>query len=96
MKYLIVDGMISGTGLRDAVDGGYLELTELCISKELRRKLSNWHYRYQKAHYTKFEDKAMVANLDAEGIEITKLLCDEVSGVKIAYFSAAEMKKFAI
>lgn len=23
MRYLIIDGMLSGTGVRDAVDGGY-------------------------------------------------------------------------
>ena len=42
MRYLIVDGMLSGTGVRDAVSGGYVGLAELGLSQNAVEMIANW------------------------------------------------------
>lgn len=96
MKYLTVDGMFSGTGIRDSVEGGYLKLKDLGLSITLQEKISNWLSRYENAHYDQYSDRKLVAELDAEGIEICKLLKNELLDSKIEYYSDAETKKLMI
>ncbi|OUS23373.1 hypothetical protein A9Q98_14900 [Thalassotalea sp. 42_200_T64] len=96
MKYLIIDGMFSGTGIRDSVEGGYLNPAELGLSSELKRKISDWVSRYEDEHYLQYEDKSMVADLDAEGIKICNLLKSEIPNLKVEYYSTAEMKKIIV
>ncbi len=38
-RNLIVDGMLLGTGIRDAVAGGYLDPSEIGISNDLANRL---------------------------------------------------------
>ena len=47
MRYLTIDGMLSGTGIRDSVNGGYLDATDLGISFALTEKLGHWLSRYE-------------------------------------------------
>jgi len=47
-KSYIVDGMLSGTGIRDAVEGGYVQLR---ISPALSNKLAAWLLKYEEAHF---------------------------------------------
>lgn len=96
MIYLTVDGMFSGTGIRDSVEGGYLTLDELSISDDLKSKISNWLSRYEDAHYSQYEDKSEVADLDGEGLDICVLLRSEIPDSKIEYYSNAEMKKITM
>ncbi len=93
MRYLTVDGMLSGTGIRDAVEGGYVDPVELGLSEELKDRIKRWLPRYADAHYTQFEDREIVAELDAEGVAISKQLSDELPQSKIKYFSSAEMRE---
>ena len=93
MKYLIVDGMLPGTGIRDSVEGVYLAPEALGLLFELRSKLSNWLSRYEDEHYAQYEDRTVVADLDSEGMEICKLLKLEMPDIKVEYFSTAEMKR---
>jgi hypothetical protein len=93
MRYLIVDGMLSGTGVRDAVEGGYLDLHDLGISSELVTGISLWLARYEKAHYAQFEDLEEVFALDSQGIELSKRLKTELPDSKIEYFSSGKMQK---
>lgn len=46
MRYLIVDGNLSGTGVRDAVEGGWLTAPALGISERLVDEISEWQKRY--------------------------------------------------
>ena len=39
---LIVDGMLSGTGIRDGDEGGYLEPSKIDLSENLCKKISAW------------------------------------------------------
>lgn len=39
MKYLVVDGELSGTGIRDAVEGDYIELDDLGLRDDLAHRI---------------------------------------------------------
>ena len=60
MKYLIVDAMFSGTGIRDSVEGGYIKLDELGMSDELIVKINSWLSRYENEHYYKYKNKCAI------------------------------------
>ena len=91
-SHLIVDGMLSGTGVRDAVKGGYIELIELNISNSLIEKISEWQKNYEEAHFFQFSDDLNNKILDDRGIEISKIIRQELPNVRIEYFSNANMK----
>lgn len=93
MRYLVVDGMLSGTGIRDAVEGGYLDLRELGLSQVLMKDMSRWLRRYEEAHYAQFNDQMEVATLDSEGLVLCKRLKEELPQSKIEYFSSGNMRK---
>jgi hypothetical protein len=95
-RYLVVDGMLSGTGIRDAVEGGYLDLHELGLSSEFVKNMSLWLRRYENAHYVQFGDQQEVAALDSQGLAICKKLMEELPQSKVEYFSSGEMKKIRI
>ncbi len=83
--------MLSGTGVRDAVEGGYVEHEELGLSPEISDKISQWLAKYENCHYQQFHDAKQVVDLDAEGLEICRLLRTEIPDSKIDYFSNAKM-----
>ena len=93
MKYLTVDGMLSGSGVRDTVDGGYISLDELGLSTDLCQKISRWLCRYEKAYLAGYQDRIEVADLDIEGVEIRRLIQSELPESKVVYFSDADMKQ---
>jgi hypothetical protein len=95
MHYLTVDGMLSGTGIRDSVSGGYIKPSKLGISTGLSDQIAHWLNRYEQAHYAQFNDKEENEHLDQEGIAICKKLQCELPQSKIEYFSNAEMQKIA-
>lgn len=88
----MVDGMVSGTGVRDAVEGGYLTLTTLPLSPLLPADIEKWQGRYREAHHTSFIDKKAVTLLDADGLEFAARLAFELPGTKVGYFSDARAK----
>lgn len=93
MKYLTVDGMLNGTGIRDSIVGGYLDPSVIGVSLETKERISKWLSRYEDAHYMQYQDKAEIEWLDLEGIEICKRLISELPGYKICYYSSAKMSK---
>lgn len=70
--YLVIDGSLSGTGVRDAVDGGYLTAFTIGISEFLGDEISAWQQRYELAHFRAYADSAEVDKLDAEGLALPK------------------------
>ena len=96
MLYLVLDGMVSGTGVRDAFEGGYLRLTSLGISANLQERISTWFSEYQALHFTGFSNTEEVARLDAEGVAMVRQILAELPGSKVEYFSAARMVKVPI
>lgn len=89
---IIVDGMLSGTGIRDGNHGGYLNPHDLGVSADLAAQIADWLERYENAHFFQFENKAENRRLDMEGVEIARLLKAELPHAKISYFSSAELK----
>ena len=95
MHYFVIDGMLSGTGIRDSVAGGYIEPRTLGISDDLASQIVAWVKNYEVAHYTQFKDSSINSDLDQEGIEICKLLSAELPSSKVEYYSSAEMHKIS-
>lgn len=93
MRYLIVDGMLSGTGIRDAASGGYVDLAELRLSPNSLDVIASWLDHYATAHYRQFNDSQEVKALDDIGLELCDRLARELPGNEIGYFSAARMEK---
>lgn len=96
MRYLTVDGMLSGTGIRDAVDGGYVRPGSLGVSALLAERIAEWVAQYEDAHFHQFEDNQTVVELDREGVAICQTLRSELPDAKIDYFSAAKMQKLPV
>jgi hypothetical protein len=88
-KYLTVDGMLSGTGIRDSVSGGYIAPNKLGLSKELVLQLTGWLNRYETSHYSGFSDRVEVAQLDTEGMRIADQIQIQLRVAKVLYYSHA-------
>lgn len=91
-RYLLVDGMLSGTGIRDAVEGGYIDPEQLGISQKTIDDIAIWLARYEHAHYFQFEDSDEMDTLDKEGMNLCERLRTELVDSKIEYFSSAKMR----
>ncbi len=90
---LIVDGMLSGTGIRDAIAGGYLEPDEIGVSDPLRAQISKWLERYEDAHFHQYDDQTVNEALDKEGVEIARKLSGELKLASVRYFSNAKLEE---
>ena len=91
MKYLVVDASLSGTGIRDKYEGGYLTSKELKLSSDITNRLNDWLLKYESEHYKGFPNGDIVNKLDQEGKEIALIIKTELSKVKLEYFSDARM-----
>jgi hypothetical protein len=58
MDHLIIDGMLSSTGVRDGTAGGYLDPKVVGLSAGLTKRIANWLIEYENAHYHQFADRA--------------------------------------
>lgn len=92
MKYLVVDGMMSGTGLRDGVDGGYLELECCGLSDALVERMRHWLRDYEEAHFDQYGAEDVVARLDKEGLSIRDAVSNELPTAKVQYYSSAKTR----
>jgi len=92
MKYLVVDGMTNGTGIRDYYNGGYINPISLNLSKALINKITVWLQKYKSEHIQGYKNTEQLTKLDEEGKEIGRLIKLELYDVKIFYFSDATMK----
>jgi len=93
MHHLIIDGMLSGTGVRDGTAGGYLDLKNVGLSADLTKRIASWLVAYESAHYRQFGDKAENDRLDQEGIAIARRIREELPDNMVEYFSNAQMRK---
>jgi len=90
---ILVDGMLSGTGLRDSANGGYLHPPEIGLSEDLASRISSWLSDYANAHFHQYEDQRNNEALDQEGINITRAVRAELPEAHVGYFSNAYMKE---
>lgn len=93
MRYLVIDAVLHGTGIRDYYEGGYIEPENLELSSDLIKRLNDWLLLYENEHYNGFSDKKLINDLDCEGRNIAYVIKEELDDVKIDYFSAAKMVK---
>lgn len=93
MKYLVIDGLLHGTGVRDYYEGGYIYPEDLGLSSDLIKKLNDWLLRYEEEHYNGFSDIKLVDHLDIEGKDIAHAIKQELLEVKVDYYSAGKMTK---
>lgn len=91
MKYLVIDASLSGTGIRDKYNGGYLSPEYLGLSCTTMDKLNQWLTKYENEHYNGFTDDSLIDELDREGKEIAYMIKSEMPEVKVEYFSDARM-----
>jgi hypothetical protein len=91
---LLIDGMLSGTGVRDAVSGGYVEPKAIGLSASLAAELVAWQRRYEEAHFADFPEH-VVAALDDEGLVLASRADAELRGRSVGYFSHGSTKRLA-
>jgi hypothetical protein len=91
MRYLVIDASLSGTGIRDKYEGGYISPDDLGLSSEILGRLNQWLSKYENEHYNGFTDKCVIDELDREGKEIALMIKSELLEVKLEYFSDARM-----
>ena len=96
MRYLTVDGMFAGTGIRDTVEGGYLTPSVLGLSSDLALRLAAWLQAYEAAHHAGYRDADQVAQLDQEGMRICVAVRQELPNTKVEYYSDALMQRFLV
>lgn len=93
MKYLIIDGNIGGTGIRNKYDTGYLDPNSLGIDKEILLKLSAWLMKYHEEFFNDYKDKECIRLLDIEGENLSQMIKQSLNVEKIEYFSDATMQR---
>jgi hypothetical protein len=91
---LLIDGMLSGSGIRDVVNGGYVDPASLGLSSLLLRDLASWHAQYEDAHFAGFPDDR-VSELDKKGLVLASRVGEELIRAKVGYFSNGLMKRLA-
>jgi hypothetical protein len=94
--YLTVDGMLSGTGLRDSFSGEYIDPVDLGLPEHFCNRIKCWLLRYENCHYAGFANKAECSRLDQEGISICMELQRLLPESKVEYFSHALAAKMVV
>lgn len=95
-RYLTVDGMLSGTGVRDSIAGGYLDPLQLGLDEDFVNRIEQWLLRYENAHFNGFEDEDECTRLDQFGLQLSCELQGVFPQSKIEYFSHARQIKLPI
>ncbi len=94
--YLVVDGMLHGTGVRDEYGEGYVELESLELTPLFIARIREWKENYEEQHFAGYNNKKKAEALDDEGILIAKALKKELPDSKLSYFSDATGAKYQI
>ena len=92
MKYLVIDGLLHGTGIRDKNEGGYIKLDTLHLPDTLKIKIKSWLQKYEEEHYNSYSNAENINELDTLGVEIAKHIKSIVNS-KVTYFSSATLKE---
>jgi hypothetical protein len=85
--------MLSGTGVRDEIEGGYIDLQSLAISSSLQDDFTQWLEAYADAHYKQYADHDEVLRLDSAGLDLAARLQSEVPEAQVGYYSDGEMRR---
>ena len=93
IRSLVVDGMLSGTGIRDAVSGGYVDPLLLQISHDLVDRIADWVKEYENAHYYNFSNKEDIRRLDQTGMCLAQELAKQRPDAHVEYYSNAHLQR---
>lgn len=93
MRYLTIDASLSGTGIRNQYEGGYITPEELNLNDEIIHLLKDWLSEYEEEHYNGYENNQRIDELDKKGKKIALMIKNSLSEVKVEYFSDARMVK---
>lgn len=98
MRYLVVDGELGGTGIRDKYANGYsyVKPKELGLSQGLISQIDKWKKAYEQVHYNGYKEKDIIERLDMEGINIAKKIIEELQNIKVEYYSDAYLTTYFI
>ncbi len=90
----LIDGMLSGTGVRDAINGGYPAPRDIGLSEALADEIADWQQRYEEAHFDGFPE-GLVTELDQQGLALTLQAGSELPDIEIGYFSNGQLKRLS-
>lgn len=91
MKYIVIDALLNGTGIRDKYKGEYIDPHSLGLNSETIIRLDDWLSKYWEEHYNGYIDGNIIDVLDQEGREIAIRIKKELPEMKVEYFSDARM-----
>ena len=91
MKYIIIDALLNGTGIRDKYKGEYIDPCSLGLSNAIIIRLNDWLSDYWEEHYNGYIDGTFIDTLDQEGRRIAISIQKELPEMKVEYFSDARM-----
>ena len=94
--YLIIDACLSGSGIRDYYQGGYISPECLPLSIKTIKRLNDWLVNYHNEHFNGFKNLQLIDELDEEGKTIASLIKNELLEAKVSYFSDAKMSQIVI
>ena len=90
-KYIVVDGEMGGTGLREKYRPLDLEPGDLGISDGLQSRIREWLLEYERAYHSNFTNEVENMNLDAKGVEIAKCVKQELPSAEVSYYSSVTL-----
>lgn len=96
MKYLTIDEMMSGTGVRDSVEGGYLSLDTLSLSDDLIHDPREWLDEYRKQHISGYSDVFIINDFDSIEISLAVELKKQVIDAEVDYYSDEKQKRIPL
>lgn len=92
---IYLDGILSGTGIRDIVHGGYIELSKLPLKKSTQDTITKWLSEYEDQHYEGFENTFECDLLDKRGLLLALAISEELEGYSVRYFSSYLLKELS-
>jgi hypothetical protein len=92
MRQLVVDGELSGTGVRDTEDGFLNLREELGLSTSLSGEIERWQCEYEEEHFDRYKDRMKCKSLDREGVLLARRLKSEKPDDHVRYYSSAYLR----
>lgn len=96
MRYLVVNGLMSGTGIKDPHSEIDPSPQELGLSSHVISLIEQWLKRYADAMMDGYKNKKENERLDQEGIEIARAVRSELLETKVEYYSDVLSKRILL
>lgn len=90
MLYLVVEGGLGSTGIREIYLDERYEPDDLLLSLEMQNRIKSWLRNYEDEFFKGYRNTDAVTELDLEGLRIVEAIKEELGDVKVGYFSDAQ------